>query len=403
MNTKLFMCSGLLIGLMLSVGCEYDAPTSLWNPDEEGTAPSAVIDEIVPPNEAAGGVNEIEIRGSNFASNLEDNVVYFGNVQAELISAASDKLVLYRPNLVAENIAVKVLVPGALTIAKVTSYTVTSILENYTEKFADTFNLRAFAIDRDGNYYVIMSNKALRRRLSGSNKEEEIAEVSQRSIGRMRFGPDGDLYYIRSNNTNMYKFSLDSLTDVEYAVFPGNVNVFDFDEKGIAYAGGSGQGLYAMKSPDNISLADDYTQFNCLAVRVFQGAVYVLAESLGNDALPIYAIWKNTINEDGTVSGKELFLDWSATEYGEAGAVPADIEFASDGTLLISSDFEQPIIILNNGWMRPLYKDMLTGPVTQLDWGPGNYLYFFSNVSTVTDKNVFKTDMGQPGAPHYGR
>ena len=403
MNTKLFICSGLLIGLMLSVSCEYDAPTSLWNPDEQDATPSAVIDEIIPPEQAAGGANEIEILGSNFASNLEENVVYFGNVRAELISATPNKLVLYRPNLVAENIAVKILVPGALNIAKVTPYAVTSILENYTEKFADTFNLRAFAIDRDGNYYVIMSNKALRRRLSGSNKEEEISEVSQRSIGRLRFGPDGNLYYIRNNNANMYKFFLDSLTDVQYAVFPGSVNVFDFDENGIAYVGGNGQGLYAMTSPDDISLADDYTKFNCLAVRVFQGAVYVLAEATGNDELPVYAIWKNTITGEGTVSGKELFLDWSATEYGEAGAVPADIEFASDGTLLISSDFEQPIIMLNNGWMRPLYKDMLTGPVTQLDWGPDNYLYFFSDISTVTEKNVFKADMGQPGAPHYGR
>jgi hypothetical protein len=403
MNTKLLIYSSLLIGFLLIVGCEYEAPTSLWDPDEAGLAPTAVIDEIIPPNEAAGGANEIEILGSNFASDLADNVVYFGNVQAELISAESGKLLLYRPNLVAENIAVKVLVPGALMIAKVTPYTITPVLENYTEDFNDTGNLRAFAIDRDGTYYVIMRDKTIRRRSTDSKKEEEIGEVSQRSIGRLRFGPDGNLYYIRANNTNMYKFFLDSLIDVQYAVFPGNVNVFDFDENGIAYVGGNGQGLLAMKSPDDISQADDYTQFNILAIRVYQGAVYVLAETLGNDELPLYAIWRNIITGDGTLSERELFLDWSATEYGEAGAIPADIEFASDGALLISSDFEQPIILVSNGWMRPLYKEMISGPVTQLDWGPGDYLYFFSDVSSVQEKNVFKADMGQPGAPHYGR
>jgi hypothetical protein len=388
---------------MLSIGCEYDAPTSLWNPDEEGTAPSAVIDEIIPPDEAAGGANEIEILGSNFASDLADNIVFFGNVRAELISVEPGKLLLYRPNLVAENITVKVLVPGAMTIAKAAPYTITQVLENYTENFNDTGDLRAFAVDRNGTYYVIMRDKTIRRRSPDSKKEEEIGEVSQRSIGRLRFGPDGNLYYIRSNNTNMYKFILDSLIDVQYAVFPGNVNVFDFDENGIAYVGGNGQGLFAMKSPDEIIQADDYTQFNILAIRVYQGDVYVLAETLGNDDLPNYAIWRNALNRDGTVSERELFLNWSATEYGAAGAVPADIEFASDGALLISSDFDQPIIMLSNGWMRPLYKDMIDGPVAQLDWGPGNHLYFFSDVPVVQEKNVFKADMGQPGAPHYGR
>ena len=157
--------------LILCSGCQYDTPASLWDPAEDGTAASASISQVLPENGAEGGMNEIEIRGSNFNTEIGGNVVYFNNLQAELISAEPTKLVVYRPNIAGE-VTIKVVVEGALLITEFSPYTVTSVLENYTEEFDDTGDIRNFAIGNDGTYYAIMRSRTLRRRTPGSEVEE---------------------------------------------------------------------------------------------------------------------------------------------------------------------------------------------------------------------------------------
>jgi len=389
--------------LLICAGCEYDTPASLWDPDEEGMVPSATISEIVPENIAGGGVNEIEIQGTDFSAELSDNLVYFNNLQAELISAEPTRLVVYRPNLASDDIHIKVVVSGAMLLAEYAPYTVTDVLENFTEKYDDTNNVRNFTTGADGTYYVIMRDRTMRRRVAGSDEEEQVAELSERNIGDLRFGPDGNLYYIRSNNVKMYKIILETFTEELYTTLPASVSVFDYDANGVAYIAGNGSGILALTSPEDIQTVGDYSGFNCLALRVFDQAVYVLAEYLGDDTgVPAVAVWKNPILDgNGSLAEKELFLNWSESAYGEAS--PADIEFAANGDLYISCDDEQPIVRYVNGQIKPLYKDMIAGPVSFMDWGPDNYLYFYSDVATLADKNVYKADMGQPGAPHHGR
>ncbi|MFC1568968.1 IPT/TIG domain-containing protein [bacterium] len=397
-SNQLIYTGLLLVGIIfLSAGCEYDTPISLWDPAAEGLAPSATISEVDPPNEAGGGINEIIIKGSNFASDPMANSVYFNSVPAEIVSGNSGEVVVFRPPIVGDSLVIKVIVPGGLIIAEHGPYRVTKLFENYTEEFDDTGDLRNFVIGSDGTYYSIMRNRTLRRRLPGSDEEETVANVTERNIGNIHFGPDGNLYYNRSNNFGMYKINLIDFSEESYATLPASVSYFDFDENGYAYFVGNGVGLYCLKSPEDIQVVDDYSTLNCLAACVYDGSFYVLAAYTGDDlTVPMMAIWKNDLNGDGTVAGKTLFLDWSASEYSEAS--PTDLEFAADGTLYISSDHEQPIVRFENGQLKPLYKDMISGPVSLMDWGHDNHLYFYSNVQSFTDKNVYKVDMGQPGA-----
>lgn len=386
--------------LWIGAGCEYDAPTSLYDADAEGTAPAAVISQVVPSETAGGGVNEIEIQGENFAAQAGDNAVYFNNVQAELISGDSTKLVVFRPDITGDDIKIKVVVPGALRVTEHSPYEITSVLENFTEDFDDTGDQRGFALDSEGNFYTLMRDRTLHKQASGSNEKEIIADMSERSIGRLRIGPGGNLYYTR--RSSFYVFSFEENRDSVYATLPGNAEMFDFDENGYAYFVGDGEGMYILKAPDDIQNGDDYSAFECLAARVYNGAVYVLAEYSGNDeSVPAMAVWKNTITGDGTVSEKELVLNWSETAY--ADATPVDIEFSSDGAMYISSDHEYPIVKVKGDIVLPLYKGMIAGPVTQLSWGAGNDLYFYVDAQDAADRNIFKADMGQPGASQYGK
>ncbi|MBN1780605.1 IPT/TIG domain-containing protein [bacterium] len=388
--------------LLVMAGCEYDAPTTLWDADATGNAPDPAISQVTPGGSAAGGVNEIEIQGSNFSNVAGANLVYFNNVAAELIAESGQQLVVLRPNIVSDQVTIKVVVPGALQIARFSPYGVTAVVENFTEGGFDAGNLRAMGIDNAGNFYWITRDRTMHRRAAGSDVDEALAEITQRSIGRMRFGPDGNLYYIRENNPAMYKFTIETATEEAYVTFPASMSVFDYDQDGNAWVGGNGEGLLVMKSPDDISVADDYSSFNCLAIRVYDNAVYVLAQYDGDDeSVPAVAVWKNGITGNGTVSAKQLFFNWSETIYGEA--IPTDLEFASDGTLFIASDHEQPVVKVSGGTILPLYKGMIPSPVTMLDWGQDNYLYIYCDVQAQADKNVYRLDIGQEGAPHYGR
>jgi len=403
MQYKTLILTGLIgIGiLIIGIGCEYDAPSSVYNPDSAGDKPEAVISQIVPEQEAGGG-NEIVIHGENFASELSDNAVYFNNVQAELVSGDTTQLVVLRPNLVEDSITIKVVVPGALNITEYSPYNILPVMKNFTKDFDGIKNVSGFAIGSEGNFYYYMGNdRTLHKQDAGSTEKEAILDVSQRSVGRLRFGPGGDLFYTKKNI--LYVISFEEKIDSIYALLPERTEFFDFDENGYAYFVGDELSMYIMKSPDEITTGDDYSEFECLALRIYNNAVYVLAEYTGDDeAIPVMAVWKNEIIENGVeVSEKELYVNWTDTEYGEA--TPVDIEFGADGALYISSDYEQPIIKVKDGLIYPLYINMLPSPVTLLDWGPDQYLYFYYDADDADERHIYQLDMGEMGAPHYGR
>ena len=78
------------------------------------------------------------------------------------------------------------------------------------------------------------------------------------------------------------------------------------------------------------------------------------------------------------------------------------ITFSKDGEMYIGTNLADPILIMKNGTLEPLYPGILTPTVGNLVWGEGNYLY-----ATVIDAQgstrLIRIDVGKPGAPYFGR
>ena len=92
----------LIALLIVTSGCEYDGPTSMYNntKDEQTVAPK--ITQLNPANEAGPGVNYITIMGNNFVADEGRNKVYFDNYETEIISASADAIKVRRPAIISK-------------------------------------------------------------------------------------------------------------------------------------------------------------------------------------------------------------------------------------------------------------------------------------------------------------
>ena len=96
------------ISLTLLVGgCEHDGPTAVWDPDEKGK-PDPNITAIVPDGTEFSAAMEIRLIGENFSPDSEDNVVYFENEIAEIVSSSENEIACARPRITGDSLTVKV-------------------------------------------------------------------------------------------------------------------------------------------------------------------------------------------------------------------------------------------------------------------------------------------------------
>jgi hypothetical protein len=98
-----------------------------------------------------------------------------------------------------------------------------------------------------------------------------------------------------------------------------------------------------------------------------------------------------------------VFL-WSATgDYAASSA--KDFTFSATGDIYVATDKTvDPILLVSYSTgvvtgMRPLYKNIITTASGGITWS-GNIMY--ERVMT-SDPSVAAIDMGNPGAPYYGR
>lgn len=399
LNSKSTFCMLALIAIGLT-RCEYDQPEKLF-PIPSGIQPDPVIADIS-PDSAVNGITLVTISGENFSLQSDQNFVYFGTTAGIIRSTASNQLIVQRPLTISGDFMIKVSVRNAFQFAETGPYNMEAGL---IQIGAATEN-NSFTVDKAGNLYAERDNTIYKTDPSGVQSQYGTIEAASSC---MRMGSGKYLYLQRRESQNFYRIPPGGGTAVRYTRILRRVSVFDFDSTGYIYSGSGGlvsnnlvgNGLF-ITSPDGITgneVSGYRDLFAISAVRVFDGFVFVLADTISS--IPEYKfsiIFKHEITGSGQLGERIPVLRLTD------GSVYKDLTFSADGKIFLATNKTNPILVLHqDGSGESLYPGILQGPLVQLCWSDGYYLYYSLLSETEGQSALFRICMGESGAKYYGR
>jgi len=387
---KIALC-GFFIFLLF--GCEYDRPGSLFEPGNG--APKPLITSVNPPA-GENGITRITISGENFLVQPQANFIYFGTKAGTILSAQTNQLLVERPIDIAGSFMVKVVTREAFDFTEFGPYD----LEAGIIQFGRKAKYNAIAADEEGNLFAEIDNIVYRISLSG--EISEFGTIAFRSTC-MRFGSDGYLYILRRENRDLHRIAPGGGASERYTRIAKRVSYLDLGPDGTIYAGSLTEGLFITSADGSRSVeAPGYLNtFAIRAMRVYEGFVYVAADTITNATDKAYtALFKHEI-QDTTLGERQLLLSWKNSGI-YAGSVLYDFIFSEDGTMILATDHENPLLRLQaDGSITPLYSGTLKGPVTQLAWGKSNYMYYQLTAREAADSGILRVIMGQKASVNF--
>ncbi|RJP63363.1 MAG: hypothetical protein C4539_16305 [Ignavibacteriales bacterium] len=403
MKDKFFIISFVILSLTIIssfIGCEYDVSGSMW--EKPFTAPPTPTISQVTPAQAVAGVNTITITGTNFGDPAKDSLtVYFDAVTADVISGTATSITVRRPNLVSDTCTIKVVGSSALVVAKYSPYKIESVVEQYGS-FLEGLQLSVLAVDSAENLYVteFVSKSIVKVTPDGARS---VVGTINRTATEARIGPNNKLYLL-GNNRAIDQVDLTTGQISRWTQLPsGKVVKFgDFDETKHLYAAGTKTDIVVV-NPDLTTKATQgfYANDEVLAVRVYNNYLYVASKLAATENTP--QIWKHKLDANGTLGAQELVVD-STTISKYTSAAIKGITFSASGTMYISVDDENPILIFDQskGTMDILYKEIIPSYCKYFYWGTGNYLYLITGDTTLgAEWTVYKINIGSSGAPYF--
>jgi hypothetical protein len=415
-NISIISTLGIIVAFFS--GCVDNTIPPGWPPAANPVA-SPVITSISPTDSAIGGVLDITINGSNFGT-LGQCLVYFGTERGIITSFSSNKIVTLRPITYGVNISARVVVQLADDVAQ-KNYTIKRVVTPFASFPAASTSVSntALASDTSGNIYVALMSarditgayKVIRKISANGILSDYATYLPSLAIAYMRIGSNGTLYALMTGSSgDFYSVAPGGGSLTRLFSFKESILCFDFDQNGVIYTGGSSG---ANNSIDNVQKLDtvvvkgpSYTNFSLRAVRVFQNYVYVLAEAGATDTIHVGGVYRHQIL-GGTLGTQELVLAWSATgDY--AASKMKDLTFSANGDMYIATNKSvDPIALVSYSTgvvtgVRPLYKNLITTASGALTWTK-NILYERVVPPTGGDPSITAIDMGNYGAPYYGR
>lgn len=380
-------------------GCSEKQPAALW-PPAPNTVPSPQITGLNPPDTAGPGVLDIAINGENFGTSPSQLFVYFGTSLVNVTSVTPTQITLPRPTVYGDSITVKVVVQDADLEAKYPNYVVTQVAKSLGG-FVPLSVTSAEASDDSGNVYVAIDNSKTIVKVTPDGTMMDYAAYSRTlTIASMRMGSDGTLYIQMAFKKDLYTIPPGGGALTKLLSFSDAMNVFDFDQNGNIYAGGSNKHLNIAHTDNSIATGPDYSGYNVIAVRVYDNYLYVLAQNTSSDSTMPSGVFRHQITSaNGDLGARELVLDWSTTGDYSASRFN-DLTFSSDGYMYIATDNANPILMVSpSGSMRPLYKGILTPTAAAITWS-GSTLYQLMGGDQI---GLTSIAMGKSGAPYFGR
>lgn len=385
--------------LLVSTCEEPDYPDSLFDPDYVSGA-QPVISSITPPDSCWAGVGEITIQGENFDASEFKNLVFFGTAQAEVVSASATELVLKTPAISGDELAVKIGVAGSELFNDPVYYTLLPSVTTFTALDAQPYGLD---VDAEENIYVSTEDKKVML-VGGDGKANEFAKVFFTKAAGLKFGWNGELYAGwdagRVKGLSLINYDVIVL-DSAFASLGKVPADLDFDEYGHMWIGAETE-LVRASSDASITTVDTYP-VNIRAVRVYDGALYVVGSGTSDKK-----IWSSTINADGSLGARSVFLDLAGVSELEGATVYA-ITFDSDGDMYLGTDHStSPLFVYNetSGDFDQFYPGLISGTAYRLSWGNGTHLYVSNQKGSggvLLKIDVQQNLVRQTSAPYYGR
>lgn len=411
MKTREFLLFAVVLVAAVAVtvtGCKYKVTEPLW--DQPYTPPaSPTITSIDPPSEATPGINTITIYGHNLVVTVPDTltpdstVVYFGSIAATIMSADSTRIVVYRPNTIGTD-TIKVVPHNAIAVATYAPYTIDTVVERYGG-FLQDLQLGAIAVDNSENLYVVESIKKLVHKVTPDGNNTVLGggnlTTSFQPFDAV-VGPDGNLY-VTENNRAIDSINTAAETRTRWVQMPSGkvVRYGDFGPGGYFYTGGVRTDLCILPpnpsaSSTDVKLAGSYADDEILAVRVYNGYVYVASRPYGTQDPAI--IWRNQILSDN-VGPRQMVIDMGATAFGDAPLT--GMAFSSTGAMVIATNSQDPLLAADpaTGAVTAFYKGILPPYCGGIAWSRhSTFLYLISGDTEAGQTwTVYRVDMGMTG------
>jgi hypothetical protein len=398
-NSLLIIAKSLLAVLILLIlaSCKDDPTPVAYQDEPVGATP--VISSVNPADKALAGVTTVTINGQNFSGVSENNLVFFNSMLAEILDASATRLIVKAPNLVSEEVTLKIAVNGAELFSNDYNYTLeAAVKEVYT--FKDFEQPYALTTDSDGNIYFSLVSANVGqgvKRLTPQGAIEDFAPKGGETFyNGLKYGPGGSLYGVRAVRAI---FKIDEGTaPATFAVLDNGTAMLDldFDQNLNLWTGGTGGKIYSV-TPEKVFSSFEFAP-RVSSVRVFDNYLYVAAADDEEEA-----VWRFPIVSASELGPVEKVFDFSA-HYTLGVVTIKAITFSADGKLLIGINGAETIIIVNSeGSYYPWYPGLLSSPVINFAWGAGNTLYYSRGNTGGFNQSIVSINMEQGGAPHYGR
>ena len=372
LQASLFRISPLALLLVLAA-CDTGEGTSLYDPNR-ATSPDPTVASISPDGNALAGIDEITITGSNFSPNADENLVFFGEASARVLSASPTELRVAAPNTPRENLPVRVAVRSAANYSAPVAYTLVSALTPFGElaRGDEPFGM---ASDASGLLYASLTIDGQATGIFQIPQPDERTlyhEDRASTWPDITLGPDGAVYGVR-NNRGVYRLPAGAPSTV-FAALPNGVSLtaIGASPSGDLWVGGSNSDL-ASSALYRIGADATVTPFSFPKIVrdlvILGDALYAATQTSG-----LAEVWRFPLDASGALGGGTLYYDLTA-ELGP-GTIVFAIEAAADGTLFVGTNAADPVrLIAPDGTASALYPGVLRPPASEFAWGAGSTLY----------------------------
>jgi len=399
---------GILLAIaLLLAGCDNKNPSSVYN-ENASYADDPVIQSIDPPDSAIAGIDLVTINGQNFANSDTANMVYFNGVQATVVSASSNQLVVsiqHVPEVAGDSTNILVDVDGSLDFARF-KYTVRLAVKPAIADFSPTDELFGIAANSQNEVYASVGGYVIKlfdnqgQLKNAFNWSPPIAAQFKSIV----YGPEARLYSGGRIVRTTYVFGISLTPDTTYTTNLASVSEIpqdlDFDQNHNLWVALVSNIIQIKDVTTDNPTSNELVSFDdraLIALRYFQDKLYLLSK---DDATEQYGLW-----ECDTTSGTTTEIVNLSNAYGDT-LVAYDIEIDEQGDIFVTTNLDNSILRVSGAQqtVEEYYPGLVPTPLKSLIWNNGSYLYAAGVNPEDGSPAIYQIDTKTlHGAPRWGR
>lgn len=390
-NRIIYLAALITLGFII-YGCNQESAPSLFLEKDAGATPA--VSSVLPANEALAGVTDITINGSNFSTVKEDNLVYFGTAKATVLQATTTQLIVKAPNLIKNDLDLKISVKGAEKFSTPVKYNLLEAVGVYYAFTKGVDDPMTVTVDKNENVLVYIKDQGVRKIGTDGKLSVWAPRGAESFFFDMKIGPNNILYGTR-NLRAIFKVE-EGKPPATHAVISRTtvaLIAIDFDENKNLWTGGSGGYLYSITPA--LVIKEFPIDYTISAMRVYNGYLYVAGKKDSEEA-----VYRYKINSNESLGDKEKYFDIGAA-YGLQKVKVGGLAFSSDGDLIIGTDQADAFILFRNGSASSLYPGLIGPYARSMGWGINKNLFYVRESPEAF--TLVRVDMQKLSAPYYGR